>query len=127
MAKFKAGEIAIFVGPFANTFGDKAPFAVGQEVKIDAVCVAAPPRGKDNIQWYEVADFYVAEHNLRKRPGPEDFKKSLEPCDKQFPAQLDRWLTPVKELESTMRGVFPSVEELERLQPFDHFFGGFDG
>jgi hypothetical protein len=30
----------------------------------------------------------------------------------------------VKELESTMQRVFPSLEELERLQPFDNWFEG---
>lgn len=73
--------------------------------------------------------WFAYEHQLRKRPGPEDFKKSLEPCENQFrDGQLQRWLnpakSPTKELETRMQRVFPSLEEIERLQPFDGFYEG---
>lgn len=150
--KFSIGEIAIFVDIQSPDFTNHEVwigfFAERHNQECEIIELLPHLEGY-RVKFADGTFARVDESCLRKRrpPSEERFRDTLKPCDKQFPAQLDRWLRPVKvtdDLKARMRRVFPSPEEISwtptrasilptgwsdvtaRLQPFDHFFGAFD-
>lgn len=137
--KFEPGEIVIYIGhPNAST---DTPFKIGDKIKIDRV-VTGQDFGLQHpgMHYYAIGEWHVGEPCLQKLPPPNEHQKrfhdSLKPCDQQFPAQLGRWLNPAP-TEQEARRIHPSLGEINkrrevfsdlytRLQPFDHFCGGYD-
>lgn len=119
MAKFSISEIAVI----ASTNEPLASHLVGQECEI--ISLPQPLHWRFSDGELILPGHYVVqvgsitvqtpEHRLRKRPQPGDYKSTLIPCDRQFPAVLDRWLNPAPAtLEARMQRVFPSVGEINR-------------
>lgn len=141
MGMFKVGEVAICIG--------RNELPAGIEVEIidvgpwDAECKKDPRDGAWNAtrtdylikSSHNGLTYFISERFLRKRPQPghttQKFRQSLIPCDDLYRQRFLEKHAPVKELEARLKAMY-TVPELPRsqrrveLQPFDHFFGGFD-
>jgi hypothetical protein len=121
MSRFSIGEIAIYeYDPncifHAAQIRREARMISGCECVIQSVLFFCD-RQKASCYYVRMNgdDWTVEEQCLRKRPQPGDYKSTLIPCDRQFPAVLDRWLNPAPAtLEARMQRVFPSVGEINR-------------
>lgn len=147
MGKFEKDEIAIFVGTteFGAHLSDMnsevtiltvhAPYSDASTYLFEIAALAFPDHVIYGVEWLDGGNGYVAEFQLRKRPcqSVEHFHSELKPCDNLFRKRLEPVLNPVPaDLEARIRAMFPPTDmalktlDPYRLQPFDHFFGGFD-
>lgn len=118
--QFKPGDVAVFVGPVKHEDAIGL-IRSGDEVTllefVPALSMSGLPGWMTDRRHPDGRHLYCQERHLRKRPDDEaqKFRDTLKPCDRQFPAQLDRWLNPLTEtvVREGLKGI---------LQPF-----GFEG